>query len=238
MDAAWHFDGVWLGHDEGVRSPVAVIVAFSLLAAACSGGDSSDVDAYCELVRDGVGVVDQDSAVEAAEFEELLAVAPPEIGGAVLELSNATRNLGEIEEIDQLFAAAFDPDAQAARLAFARYSEETCGVSDQEAPTGLLGNTSDLIATVQAYVDDSFASIGWVAKVRYDPEFDDGELVSLTATFVVAASDDEAAQVCAALSVFLYELRDDTGTLSVVDDSLVVFERQGPDAQCEPVQIP
>ena len=89
---------------------VAVLVATCLIAAACGGSDDGDVEAYCELVNNGVGT-------ETSEFESLLEVAPPEIRDAVNELTNTTREFDDIEEIDELFDAAFDPDAQAARLA-------------------------------------------------------------------------------------------------------------------------
>ncbi len=206
-----------------------------MVAAACGGGDNSDLDAYCALVRDGVGVGAAGGAEQAAQLDELLAVAPGEIRDAVLELENTTRSLIEIEEIDQLFDAAFDPDAQAARQEFVQFAVDSCGVSAEALPAGRVGSDSEFIADIQGYVNSNFAGAGWVPKVRYDIEREEAALQSISVTFVVEAGGDEASQACAALSVYLYELRGATGLVSVIDGGLVVVERQGPDGRCESV---
>ncbi|MFV2040175.1 MAG: hypothetical protein ACC660_08020, partial [Acidimicrobiales bacterium] len=97
---------------------------------------------------------------------------------------------------------------------------------------------AQMIADVRSYVQNSFGRTGWARKVRYEIERVDGTLNGVTATFRVPASDDEPAQVCAALSVYLYELRGASGDITVVDKGEVVFQREGPDGECEPVPKP
>lgn len=96
----------------------AISVVIVVLLAACGGGNEGDVDAYCTLIRAG----------EVDDLEALIEVAPPEIRNTVVALDNATRGLTDIGELHQLFAAAFDPDAQAARVLFTEFSSDMCGV--------------------------------------------------------------------------------------------------------------
>lgn len=108
-----------IGHDVRVpRRSLALFFVVSLAASACGGGNQGDVDAYCKLIRTG----------HADDLEALVEVAPPEIRDTVIELDNATRGLADIDELDQLFDAAFDPDAQAARTRFTEFSSDMCGV--------------------------------------------------------------------------------------------------------------
>ena len=89
-----------IGHDGRVR-PLAVIIAIALAVAACGGSDDGDLDAYCDLILAGKGLSASNQAAQAADFEELLGVAPPAIRDAVTELLNTTRGLSDIDELDQ-----------------------------------------------------------------------------------------------------------------------------------------
>lgn len=218
---------------KGLLAGIAALTA--LLAAACGGGDTSDLDAYCNLVREGVGFGTLNVAVQEAELQDLLAVAPGEVRDAVLELINTTRGLDDIDELDQLFDAAFDPDAQAAKASFDRFAVEACGVDASALPEGRVDSDAGLITDIGAYVDANFEGATWVPKVRYDVEREDSALRDITITFVVDARDDEAQQACAALSVYLYELRGADGSVVVVSDDLVTVQRSGPGAACEAV---
>jgi len=105
-------------HDVCVRArPICMFIVIALVSAACGGGDEGDADAYCRLIRTG----------SADDLAALIEVAPVEIRDTVLQLDNATRGLVDIEELDQLFDAAFDLDAQAARSRFDEYSSDMCG---------------------------------------------------------------------------------------------------------------
>ena len=210
----------------------ALLLAGALLISACGGGDSSDVDAYCRFVRDGVGVGDVTGSAPAEEFDVLLDVAPDEISDAVQQLRNTSRNLGEIDDVDQLFEAAFDPDAQAARSTFAAFAIETCGIDEDALPAGRVASVSELVADVRGYVDSNFGSEAWVPKVRYDISREDGALHDVQVKFVVPASADEPLQACNAVAVYLYELRDADGEVSVLDGGLTVVRREGPDDTC------
>ena len=207
----------------------------AIVVAACGGGNSGDLDAYCDLLSDGVGLRAANTSVQESEFDQLLDVAPSDIREAVRELSNTTRSLDEIEEVDQLFAAAFDPDAQAARTAFNDHAALACGVTGQALVTGAVAANAEIVSDLRAYVDNNFSGSGWLPKVRYDLELEDEILDGVQVTFVVGAQSDEAAQACAAISVYVFELRGATGSVSVIDDGSVVFQRADATASCEAV---
>lgn len=201
----------------------------------CGGGDGGDLEAYCQLLVDGTGLSASNEVVQAADFALLLEVAPSEIREAVQELTNTTRGLRDIDELDQLFSAAFDPDAQAARTAFTDHAVRVCGVDSGALPAGSVDSTAALVDEVEAFVEGNFAAAGWVPKVRYDIERADGEVDGITVTFIIDPEDDEPVRACSAVAVYLYELRQGAGEVTVVADGLVVARRAGPDATCEVV---
>jgi hypothetical protein len=219
-----------MGHDGAVKfRAAAVLVSLALLAAGCGGDDSADPEAFCDLIRRGVAnIADQDG--QSSGFADLLDVAPDEISDAVQELANTTGGLATIEELDQLFAAAFDPEAQAARTAFNDYAVEICGYEGEALSDGQLTSATDLLNDLQAFVAESFSGESWTSKVRYDIEEDEGALVGVRVTFILRAAGSEPVRACNAVSVWAYQRRGAVGEVSVVDDQLVAALRTGPDA--------
>ncbi len=214
---------------------LAALVAIAVIASACGGGGGGDLEAYCELLSEGKGLSASNEVVQAADFAALLEVAPAEVRDAVQELTNTTRGLRDIDELDQLFSAAFDPEAQAARTGFTQHAVTVCGVDSATLPPGEVDTTAALVDDVEAYVESNFAAASWVPKVRYDVDRVDGDLDGITVTFIIDAEGDEPINACNALAVYLYELRRGAGEVAVVSDGLVVTRRAGPDASCEMV---
>lgn len=216
-----------MGHDGRVMTRlVAVLVATSLLAVACGGSDDGDVDAYCQLVNNGVGT-------ENTEFGALLEVAPPEITDAVNELANTTREFDDIEEIDELFDAAFDPDAQAARLAFNTHATDACGYEPPADEDEALRFSSNGIRLRQ-YVSENFGNDEWPDKVTYRvAEASDGQIFEVTARFIDDPEDDEALDACAALGVWLYVALGAAGEVRIEHEGEVVAQRLTQTATCE-----
>ncbi|MEM7287274.1 MAG: hypothetical protein AAF480_13055 [Actinomycetota bacterium] len=205
---------------------VAVLVATCVLAAACGGSDDGDVEVYCQLVNNGVGTVD-------GAFESLLEVAPPEIRDAVNELANTTREFEDIEEIDELFDAAFDPDAQAARLAFSTHATESCGYEPPADDEEALRFSSNGIQ-LREYVSENFGNDDWPDKVTYRvAEASDGQIYEVTARFVDDPEDDEALDACAALGVWLYVALGAAGEVRIEHEGEVVAQRLTQTATCE-----
>lgn len=213
-----------------VRRLIVLLVATALLGVACGGDDGADPEAFCELIRAGVGIQVVSESSQEDGLQALLEVAPDDIEDAVQELANTTRGLRDIDELDQLFDAAFDPDAQAARDEFNAYAVDICGYEGEALSDGELASATDLLNDLRTFVAQSFTGESWTSKVRYDVTEDDGALVSVDITFIIGAIDDEPIQACNAVSVYAYSLQDATGDVTVIDDDLVVARRAGPEA--------
>lgn len=209
------------------------LIAVGVLAGACGGDDSTDPEAYCELIRAGTGIEATNEATQATELQVLLEVAPDEISASVQQLVNTVGGLSEIDELDQLFAAAFDPEAQAARTAFNEYATDVCGYRGTGLQDGALGSATDLRREVESYVDTRFGTDMWPSKVRYDPDIDDdGALVGIEVTFIIAPDEGEAVDACNAVAVWAFQIQDATGSVDVLDDDLVVVRSEGENEPC------
>lgn len=211
---------------------LAVLGATVLVLGACAGGDDGDIDAFCDLIREGVGIDAGDGLVDAADYDRLLDVAPDDIAETIGRLANASRDLREITDLDDLFDAAFDPEAQAAREAFAAYIVEACGLDADALPRGRIDSSADLLAELVDYVQANFANETWTSKVRFDIERDNGELDGITVSFAVDSVGDEPLSVCNALRPWLYRIRAAEGPIEVVGGDLLLARSDGPDTNC------
>ncbi len=224
---------VRMGHDGAVnKRALAGLVAMSVVAGACGGGDTADPEAFCELIREGVGVGASNQDTQAQEFDQLLVVAPDEVGEAVQQLSNTTRGLRDIDELDQLFAAAFDPDAQAARADFNEYAVDVCGYTGEALADDQVTSTTDPLNDLRTFISDSFPGEAWASKVRYDITDADGAVIDIRVTFIIGANGDEPIQACNAVSIYAYQVRDASGAVAVFDDELLVAGRDGATGIC------
>jgi hypothetical protein len=222
----------------GIRShPVlaALSVATMLIASACGGGTSSDLEAYCELVRSGAGLGAADAASQAEDLAELSELAPEEVKEAVQQLRNTTGNLDDIEELGQLFDAAFDPDAQEAKDTFNAFAVTACGLDESALPEGGAVSENALLNDLGDYIDKNFADTAWAPKIRHDVERIDGVLAGIEITFVVDAQDNEAMQACSAVAVYLYDISQASGEVTVKSNDLVAARSAGTEDRCEEV---
>ncbi|MCB0994986.1 MAG: hypothetical protein KDB21_07845 [Acidimicrobiales bacterium] len=211
------------------------LAALAAVLSACGGDDAGDKEAFCELLRDGVGIGSDSAEVDPGDFARLSEVAPPEIRDAVRQLANTARSLDEIPdaELDELFAAAFDPEAVAARDELLAYAVGTCGVDAGDIEGGRISNDDVLITEVAGYLQTNFASEPWLDDIRIAMVRDDSVLDGVTVTFERRTSRNEAIDVCNAVSVWLYALKDADGAVTVLYDGAVVAGRVGPDASCD-----
>lgn len=133
-----------------------VALTLALVVAACGGEDQGDEEAFCDLLRQGVGIGSDDAEVNPGDFALLGGVAPPEIRDAVRQLANTARSLDEItdDNLDELFSAAFDPDAVAARQALVAYAISVCRIDQGALAGGRIASDEVLVAEVTRYLED------------------------------------------------------------------------------------
>ena len=89
------------------RRVLSILVVVALLAA-CGSDDKGDIVAFCELAEDGVGMRPAEGEVDLAQLDALEDAAPPDIREAVTTVANASREIDEIEDLQELFERAFD----------------------------------------------------------------------------------------------------------------------------------
>ncbi len=213
---------------------VAATLALGLVASACGGDDNVDPEAFCALIREGKAIEASNQATQIQEFDLLLEVAPDEISDAVQQLANTTRGLRNIEELDQLFEAAFDPEAQAARTDFNDYAVTICGYRGDALADGQVTASTSPLNDLRAFVDQRFSTDLWRAKVRFDPETESGGtgVGDVEVTFITEPDDGEAMEACEAVAIWAFELQESSGEVRVLHDDLVLVSSTGPGDTC------
>ena len=96
-----------------------------------------DLAAFCARVVRSEARSDSQSgdsqSDEVSYYESLVEVAPRDIRSTVQRLQDATRDLRELregEDIAAYFAAAFDPEQQTAERELQHYANEECQLED------------------------------------------------------------------------------------------------------------
>lgn len=220
---------------ERSRRGGALVVAVVLVlgAVACGGEeDPGDPDAFCDLLRAGVGF-----GTEPERLDELEAVAPPDIRVTVRQLANTARSLDQIpdQNLDELFSAAFDPEAIEARAELRRYAVDSCGSPAEliDEPGSTVSDQDAADAAIVEYLANNFRTTAWVDDLDVTATLAFGRLESVQARFFTPpASPDDALAACNALAVYLYEIHDGTGEVNVELGDTLLAGRSGPDAPC------
>ncbi|MCY4257015.1 MAG: hypothetical protein OXE04_01810 [bacterium] len=87
---------------------VAIGLGLLLGLVACAGEDNGDIVAFCRLNEAGVGAHLAQNAGDLAQLDALQEVAPPDIREVVTTIANASREIEEIQDLQELFSRAFD----------------------------------------------------------------------------------------------------------------------------------
>lgn len=209
---------------------VVLVMALLSITACSSGEDSGNQQAFCGLLKDGVGLSASNQTL--VDFDNLETVAPVEIRATIARLRNTALDLSEIDPLDveALFNARFDPNALAARDALNEFAEVQC---DLDLESGPPVRADDASAELDQYLDANFKDAPWSDSIDITVGVSSGRLHSIVARYVAAPADlEEPAEVCRALSVYLYSITEGEGTVSVEVDGGVVAFRAGPEASC------
>lgn len=95
---------------------------------ACGGEDKGDIVAFCDLAEDGVGMRPAEGEQELSQLDALEDAAPPDIREAVTTVANASREIDEIEDLQELFSKAFalEEAVATARQEIRAYTQHHC----------------------------------------------------------------------------------------------------------------
>ena len=105
-----------------------LVLVLILGAAACGSEDKGDIVAFCELAEVGVGMRPAEGEGDLARLDGLEDAAPPDIREAVTTVANASREIDEIEDLQELFERAFDLEeaVATARQEIRTYTQHHC----------------------------------------------------------------------------------------------------------------
>ncbi len=111
------------------------LVAFCTRLLDSSGSDSTGDDSSRDdsAGDDSTGVDSTSQNDEVSYYGTLVAVAPRDIRSTVKRLQDATRDLQELregEDLEAYFRAAFDPEQETAEDELENYANEECGLDD------------------------------------------------------------------------------------------------------------
>lgn len=105
-----------------------MVLSFFVLLGACGGEDRGDLVAFCGLAEEGVGMRPAEGEGDLARLDDLEDAAPPDIREAVTTVANASREIDEIEDLQELFERAFDLEeaVATARQEIRTYTQHHC----------------------------------------------------------------------------------------------------------------
>lgn len=105
-----------------------VVLSILVLVGACGSDDKGDIVAFCELAEEGVGMRPAEGADDLAQLDALEDAAPPDIRESVTTVANASREIEEIEDLQELFERAFalEEAVATARQEIRTYTQHHC----------------------------------------------------------------------------------------------------------------
>tara|TARA_B100000953_G_scaffold293910_1_gene283011 strand:+ start:134 stop:763 length:630 start_codon:yes stop_codon:yes gene_type:complete len=199
---------------------------------ACSSSSDGDIDAYCVLVEENFEIGLSNSGIELDDLEALVAVSPKGIVKVVEKLRNSLADIAEIDELDQLFAATFDPDALVAQQKFEIYNADECGISIEAVAAALKVNQGLVEAELLEFLEGNSIFSPWIEKISISLIFDGVTVQGAQVTFITPAEQDQALSVCHAISLWMYALKEAEGGILVFDDSREIVRRNASDTKC------
>jgi hypothetical protein len=215
-----------------ITRPLALLALGAATLVSC-GDEVGDKEAFCQLLRQGVGIGSDDAEVSPADFDALSEVAPEDIARAVKALANAARNIDLIpnEDLGALFDAAFSDETAEARGELLAYGTEQCGIEGLR--DGEVSSDLAVLTELREYVVGNFPDEPWTEVVDYDVSRQADDSLDIEVRFRTEPLPALALEACNAVSVFLYAVREETGAVHVRSKSgTLVAQRQGPDAPC------
>ncbi len=116
------------GYCQWCMRGLSLLLVLVLLLAACGSDDKGDLVAFCELAENGVGMRPAEGEDDLAQLDALEAAAPPDIREAATTVANASREIGEIEDLRELFRRAFalEEAVAQARQEIRTYTQHHC----------------------------------------------------------------------------------------------------------------
>lgn len=201
-------------------------IGLLLFVGACTTApEPGNLSLFCSLLEQGTGLT---SAPTAEDLEDLARTAPPEIRPTIEALQSRGRDFDDLlaedpPDLEAIFNARFDRDAQIERAALDEYAENSCGL-EVNRPPGTRWNT---------WVRQNHGEAAWRQAVAVQFELVGEQISSMTMVFDAAPEPvDQIEQACDAARDFLQGENAEPGSVQVIIGTVRVLDLATSSDEC------
>ncbi|HJM27943.1 MAG: hypothetical protein QF596_04370 [Acidimicrobiales bacterium] len=208
------------------------VIVLPVIVSSCGGNTDGDIDAYCNLISKNLELGIPDSNLPIEELDLLITLAPSEVRKIVTKIRNSSADIAEITNLDQLFAATFDPEALSAQSAFQTFNTENCDISIQEVEDVVLATQRGIQADLDDFLLLNYSEETWNEKAEISVIFNGIEISGIQASLMETNEVAAAASLCQALSLWLYAVQERDGVVLINSADSQIIERKSEYSNC------
>ena len=220
-----------------------VVILLSVTTTSCGGNSDGDISAYCNLISNNLdrGIPDTNLPIE--ELDLLIAFAPAEVRKAVTKIRNTSADIAEITDLDQLFAATFDPEALNAQSLFQTFNTQNCDISTKVVEDLVITTQDTFRSDLENFLLTNYSGAAWNEKAEISIIFNGIEISGLEASLpdeneILDQNEiDMAESLCQALSLWLYAVLEQSGAIRIMSGDNRIIDRKSEKLSCRPNEI-
>jgi hypothetical protein len=231
-----------LDHNQKVAGRIPLIlsstvIAVLLIGSSCSSGTDGDLDAYCDVISTNLDLGNPDTNLPIDQLDLLISLAPSEVKKIATEIRNISADVAEITELDQLFAATFDPEAIEAQNSFQLYNTQNCDINTAVVEDLVSAAQTEIQTELDQFLTTNYDETNWNAATSVEVIFNGIKTVGIKGTLPLGSGFREAESLCQALSLWLYAVKESEGAISIKVGENPVLERSSENLTCSTEEI-
>ncbi|KIE49724.1 MAG: hypothetical protein MB53_05210 [marine actinobacterium MedAcidi-G2A] len=211
---------------------IMVSASLAVTLVSCSRSADGDINAYCNLLSDNLdmGIPDTNLAIE--ELDLLIAFSPSEVRETVTKIRNTSADIAEITDLDQLFAATFDPEALTAQSFFQKFNANNCDISTAVVENLLVTAQKSSQTELNNFIQNNYPEKVWGDDASISLIFNGIEVSGVEGYLPNGSERAIAESLCQALSLWLYAVQEQNGVIRVTSGDDLVIDRESKDGRC------
>ncbi len=226
-----------------ILTVLVTVILLSMTAASCGGKSDGDIDAYCDLISKNLDLGIPDTNLPIEELDLLITLAPSEVRKVVTKIRNTSADIAEITDLDQLFAATFDPEALNAQNSFQAFNTQNCEISSQVVENLVMATQDTFQTELENFLSTNYPEAAWNEKAEISIIFNGIEISGLEGFLpdenkILDQTEIKTAEsLCQALSLWLYAVQEQDGMILVTSGENRIIDRKSENASCQPNEI-
>jgi hypothetical protein len=214
-----------------------IMITVLLIAPSCSSGTDGDLDAYCDVISTNLDLGKPDTNLPIDQLDILISLAPSEVKKIATEIRNISADVAEITQLDQLFAATFDPEAIEAQNSFQLYNSQNCDINAAVVEDLVSATQTETQTELNQFLTTNYDETNWNSTTNVEVIFNGIKTVGIKGTLPLGSGFREAESLCQALSLWLYAVKELEGTISIQVGDNPVLERSSEKLICSTEEI-